>query len=165
MARADGRRGSGAISSTVSCCRKSRHRATPWPTATTVIDRRFYSPAAWARHANKRTDQYGGSVENRCRFVLEVVDALISVWGPRRTAIKICPADVHNASTTSFAEAQAVYGYLVPQLVARQLCYINVSRRGCNLGREGDHHILANPRPVGYELPDGWDPVREFGAL
>ncbi|KAI5299086.1 hypothetical protein KEM56_003536 [Ascosphaera pollenicola] len=116
-------------------------------------------------HANKRTDKYGGSVENRCRFALEVVDAIISVWGPRRTGIKICPADVHNASTVTYQEATDIYSYLIPRLVARKLCYINVSRRGCNLGKEGDHHIQANPRPKGYDLPEGYEPIKQFGHL
>ena len=37
---------------------------------------------------NQRTDQYGGSIENRARFALEVVDAVAAVWGPGRVAIR-----------------------------------------------------------------------------
>ncbi|KAK7031009.1 hypothetical protein VNI00_013799 [Paramarasmius palmivorus] len=41
--------------------------------------------------SNKRTDQYGGSVENRCRFALEVVDAVIAAIGAERTGLRISP--------------------------------------------------------------------------
>lgn len=41
--------------------------------------------------SNDRTDQYGGSVENRSRFTLEVVDAVVKAVGERKTAIRISP--------------------------------------------------------------------------
>ncbi len=41
--------------------------------------------------SNNRTDAYGGSVENRARFALEIVDAVAAVVGPERTAIRISP--------------------------------------------------------------------------
>lgn len=40
---------------------------------------------------NKRTDEYGGSVENRCRFALEVVEAVVRAVGATRTAIRFSP--------------------------------------------------------------------------
>ena len=40
--------------------------------------------------ANLRTDAYGGSVENRCRFVLEAIDAMVGVFGKGRVGIKVC---------------------------------------------------------------------------
>ena len=40
---------------------------------------------------NKRTDEYGGSIENRCRFALEVLDELIAVFGKDRTGIRLSP--------------------------------------------------------------------------
>ncbi|KAJ8077586.1 hypothetical protein AAF712_009067 [Marasmius tenuissimus] len=45
---------------------------------------------------NKRTDKWGGSVENRARFALEVVKAAIEVWGPNRVAIKLSPTGGYN---------------------------------------------------------------------
>lgn len=41
--------------------------------------------------ANKRTDHYGGSIENRCRFCLEVLDAMIEVYGNKRVGLRISP--------------------------------------------------------------------------
>ena len=46
--------------------------------------------------ANKRTDQWGGSVENRARFTIEAMKALIDVWGPARVGIKLNPAGGYN---------------------------------------------------------------------
>ena len=42
--------------------------------------------------SNQRSDQYGGSVENRCRFLLEVVETTIKVWGDNAVGIKLSPS-------------------------------------------------------------------------
>ena len=41
--------------------------------------------------SNQRTDEYGGRIENRCRFPLQVVDAVVKAIGPERTAIRLNP--------------------------------------------------------------------------
>lgn len=46
--------------------------------------------------ANHRTDEWGGSIENRARFGLEVADALIEIWGPGRVGVKISPTGGYN---------------------------------------------------------------------
>lgn len=116
-------------------------------------------------HANLRTDKYGGSVENRCRFVLEVLDAIIDVWGPRRVGIKICPSDDYNDSAVSFKELSATYDYLIKELMKRKLGYINLSRRGCAVAREQDEFFKSSPRPAGKELPPNYEPIQQFGHL
>ncbi|GKZ21727.1 hypothetical protein AbraIFM66951_003797 [Aspergillus brasiliensis] len=116
-------------------------------------------------HSNQRKDHYGGSVENRCRFPLEVLDAIINEWGPGAVGIKICPTDDYNDSMVSFRELSETYDYLICQLVSRDLGYINISRRGCDLGRSQDESWTPSPRPKGYELPEGYDPVKHFGPL
>ncbi|KAK1146952.1 hypothetical protein N8T08_002279 [Aspergillus melleus] len=116
-------------------------------------------------HSNLRTDIYGGSVENRCRFVLEVADAIIEIWGPRRIGIKICPSDDYNDSAVSFKELSETYDYLIRQLVGRKLSYINLSRRGCAIGRAQDDYFKSSPRPAGKELPPNYEPFYQFGHL
>ncbi|KAI2784240.1 FMN-linked oxidoreductase [Daldinia loculata] len=111
--------------------------------------------------ANNRTDAYGGSVENRCRFPLEVLDAIIDIWGPRQVGIKICPSDHLNDSIMSYAELTETYDYLIPQLVQRRLAFINISRRDCYSGQ--GHGIHS--RPEGFELPENWEPIQQFGRL
>jgi NADPH2 dehydrogenase len=58
---------------------------------------------------NDRTDEYGGSIENRIRFASEVVDAVVAAVGPERAAIRLSPWSVyqglsglHSASSSSF---------------------------------------------------------------
>jgi 2,4-dienoyl-CoA reductase-like NADH-dependent reductase (Old Yellow Enzyme family) len=46
--------------------------------------------------SNKRTDEWGGSAENRSRFGLEVLNEMVSVWGADRVAIKLSPAGGYN---------------------------------------------------------------------
>lgn len=46
--------------------------------------------------ANQRTDEWGGSVENRTRFGLEIIKVLVEIWGPARVGIKINPCGGYN---------------------------------------------------------------------
>lgn len=50
--------------------------------------------------SNQRTDEYGGSVANRCRFTLEVVESIVNAIGPERTAIRVSPGggEIHSAT-------------------------------------------------------------------
>ena len=72
---------------------------------------------------NQRTDSYGGSVENRCRLTLEVVDAAIAVLGKGRVGIRLSPAPVQGAKD---ADPQATFGYLVAELGRRGIAYVHV---------------------------------------
>ena len=63
--------------------------------------------------SNQRTDAYGGSVENRSRFLLEVVEALVSVWGGDRVAVRIGPGGRWNGMSDS--NPPALYNYLVAE--------------------------------------------------
>src|SRR5690606_31946969 len=59
---------------------------------------------------NQRTDQYGGSLENRARLMLEVTDAAISVWGAGRVGMHLAPrADSHDMGDSNRAET---FGYV-----------------------------------------------------
>ena len=51
---------------------------------------------------NKRTDDYGGSVENRTRFVREIIDEVVKVVGPERTAIRFSPWGTFQGPSYSF---------------------------------------------------------------
>ncbi|MEX6506555.1 alkene reductase [Jiella sp. M17.18] len=74
--------------------------------------------------ANKRTDEYGGSVENRMRFPLEVVDAVVKVWGPERVGIRISP--VSPANDLADSDPEAVFVPYVEELSKRGLAYLHV---------------------------------------
>jgi N-ethylmaleimide reductase len=85
---------------------------------------------------NKRTDQYGGSVENRLRFPLEVVKAVISVWGAKRVGIRISPATTMPGNAPLDSEVMGTYGKYVDALSALGLLYIHDIEGVTQLTRE-----------------------------
>jgi 2,4-dienoyl-CoA reductase-like NADH-dependent reductase (Old Yellow Enzyme family) len=71
---------------------------------------------------NCRTDQYGGSVENRARLMLEVTDAVISVWGSDRVGLHLAPrGDSHSMGDTAPAET---FGYVAREMGKRRIAFI-----------------------------------------
>jgi len=71
---------------------------------------------------NLRTDDYGGSIENRARLHLEVTDAAISVWGADRVGMHIAPrSDSHDMSDDNPAET---FGYLARELGRRHIAFL-----------------------------------------
>ncbi|MHC2464694.1 alkene reductase [Bradyrhizobium embrapense] len=73
---------------------------------------------------NKRTDAYGGSIENRARLMLEVSKAVVSEAGGDRTGIRISP--VTPANDVSDSNPQPLFDYIVDNLNALKLVYIHV---------------------------------------
>jgi N-ethylmaleimide reductase len=74
--------------------------------------------------SNKRTDAYGGTIENRARFPLEIVEAMISVWGGNRVAVRIGPAGTWNSMSDS--KPSALFGYVAEKLNRFGLAYLHV---------------------------------------
>jgi len=74
--------------------------------------------------SNKRTDAYGGSVENRARFLLEVVGALASVWGGNRVAVRIGPSGRWNSMSDS--NPTVLFDYVAEQLNQFGLAYLHI---------------------------------------
>lgn len=71
---------------------------------------------------NKRTDRYGGTVENRARLLLEVTDAAISVWGAGRVGMHLAPrADTHDMGDS---DLPATFGYVARELGKRKIAFI-----------------------------------------
>jgi N-ethylmaleimide reductase len=73
---------------------------------------------------NKRTDAYGGSIENRARLMLEVSKVVAAEAGPERTGIRISP--VTPANDISDSNPQPLYDYIVDQLSEMKLVYLHV---------------------------------------
>lgn len=69
---------------------------------------------------NRRTDSYGGSIENRARFMLEAVDAAISVWGADRVGLHLSP----NPDDDS--DPAATYGHVAREATARGIAFLFV---------------------------------------
>jgi len=73
--------------------------------------------------SNTRTDQYGGSIENRARLLLEVVDAVVSVWGAGRVGVHLAPrADSHSMGDSNLA---ATFGYIARALGERKIAFVS----------------------------------------
>lgn len=76
---------------------------------------------------NQRSDQYGGSLENRARLLLEVTDAVLSVWEPGRVGVHLSPrADLHDMGDSDRAET---FGYVARELGKRQIAFICARER------------------------------------
>ena len=90
-------------------------------------------------HTNKREDEYGGSIENRCRFVLETAEATVKAIGKDKTAIRLSPYGV-NGDMSLYNETQETYKYLAAELNKLGLVYIHVV----------DHSAMGAP-----EVPRG----------
>jgi len=71
---------------------------------------------------NHRTDVYGGSIENRARLMLEVTDAVISVWGADRVGMHLAPrGDAHDMGDSN---PLATFGYVARELGKRHIAFI-----------------------------------------
>lgn len=73
---------------------------------------------------NKRTDAYGGSVENRARLLLEVTEAVVGVWGADRVGVRLSPSSTFNSMTDS--DPKATFGYAVDALNRFGLAYLHL---------------------------------------
>ncbi len=73
---------------------------------------------------NHRTDAYGGSLENRARFLLEVTDAVVGVWGEGRVGVRLSPGGGFNDMSDS--QPQTTFNFMARQLSTRPLAYLHI---------------------------------------
>lgn len=74
--------------------------------------------------SNQRTDAYGGSVKNRARFLLEVLDAIISVYGAGRVGLHISPQDDEHGMGADPVAAFDNYTYLMEEVSKRKIAFV-----------------------------------------
>jgi N-ethylmaleimide reductase len=75
-------------------------------------------------HSNRRTDQYGGSIENRARLLLEVVETLAEVWGADRVGVRLAPSGTFNGMADS--NPRALFRYVAERLDNFGLAYLHL---------------------------------------
>ncbi len=92
--------------------------------------------------SNHRTDDYGGSIENRARFLLEVVRAVTSAVGGGRTGIRLAPVTTSNDAYDS--APQPLFEYVMAQLATLHLAYIHIIE-----GATGGPRVVPD-RPFDY---------------
>jgi N-ethylmaleimide reductase len=98
---------------------------------------------------NKRTDRYGGDIENRCRLLMEVVGAVSAAVGAERTGVRISPQNTQN--DIADGDPQTLFNYVAEQLSGKGLAYLHII--------EGDTSGLPVP-PFDYK-----NLKRLFGGL
>ena len=101
-----------------------------------------------APNANTRTDEYGGSIENRARFAIEVAKAIAAEIGADRTGIRLSPGG-NSGGLAEGPEAPALYHYLVAELNKLNLAYLHILHTGDenlvqDLRNEWKHPLLVN---------------------
>ncbi|CAE6467190.1 unnamed protein product [Rhizoctonia solani] len=91
---------------------------------------------------NKRTDEYGGSIQNRSRFVLEVADAVVEQIGAKRTGIRFSPWSL--AQGMGMKNPLPTYSYIISELVQRhpELAFIHMIEPGINSHENGTTQLL-----------------------
>ena len=84
-----------------------------------------YLPDQFLRDGtNRRTDAYGGSVENRARFLLDIVRSVIGVWGPDRVGVRLSPNGTYNDMTDS--DPLKTFGHVIGELDQLGIVYVHL---------------------------------------
>lgn len=116
--------------------------------------------------SNKRTDNYGGSLENRARLLLEVTQAVVAVAGADKVGIRISPVNPFNDMHDS--NPQLLFNYLAQALNAFNLAYIHVLEGGVHGGGVADPFDFSALRKLikgAYVANLGYDKVRGNAAI
>ncbi|WNJ92290.1 alkene reductase [Bosea sp. 685] len=127
-----------------------------------------------APNANERTDAYGGSLENRARFAIEVVQAIVAAIGPRKTAIRLSP----GLPTGGIAEGSVnddLYRYLAAEFERIGIAYLHVLHIGNEALladiRQAFGGVLIVNRPgrsreqVGTDVAAGFADMEALGTM
>ncbi|HUL94110.1 MAG TPA: alkene reductase [Burkholderiales bacterium] len=110
--------------------------------------------------SNRRADAYGGPVVNRARFLLEILDAVESVWDRGRIGVRLSPANPYNDIRDS--EPQRSFGEIARMLGGRRLAFLHVDESP----REGFDWAAFRRRYAGtYIANGGYDRERAAAAL
>jgi N-ethylmaleimide reductase len=113
-------------------------------------------------NSNQRTDRYGGAIENRARFVLEVANAAIAAIGKDRVGIRLSPFGVFN-DMPPYPEMEADYAYLAQKLGDAGLLYVHLvdhSSQGAPVVPESIKAAFRNTFKGALILSGGYDATR-----
>jgi N-ethylmaleimide reductase len=90
-------------------------------------------------HTNLRTDRYGGSIANRARFLIEIAEAVVEVWGSDRVGVRLSPYGVANGSGE--ADPMPLYSHVIRSLDPLHLAYLHfIEPRSSGAGRAEVNH-------------------------
>jgi len=127
-----------------------------------------------ASSANRRTDEFGGSIENRARFAIEVARAIAEEIGPDRTAIRLSPG-TSIWGIDEGADGPDLYRYLVAELDKLGLAYLHIMHLGndpllADTRRRWKGPLILNrPRRardlIGSDIVSGLAEMEAYGAM
>lgn len=116
-------------------------------------------------NVNKRTDEYGGSYENRARFLFEVLDAMIAEIGKERVSVRLSPGGEFNDIKET--DAAELYDYVITELNKRDLVYLHLG----TFDQNKNWHPVLRPAykgtyfaGVGFDKDSGEKLLEENGA-
>ena len=114
--------------------------------------------------SNQRTDEYGGTVENRMRLLNEVIDIVSEVWNSKCIGVRLTPENSFNSMSDS--APQSHFNYFITQLNKRDLAYIHLLE-GDMMGetRNVDYRSLRDAYDGIYMANNGYDKKRAMAAL
>lgn len=127
-----------------------------------------------APSANTRTDEYGGSPENRARFAIEVAQAIADEIGADRTGIRLSPG-MNMWGIDEGEESEALYHYLTQELNKLHLAWLHIMHMGNEtllkaLRQRWDTTLILNrpsrPREeIGQDIESGLAELESYGAM
>lgn len=97
---------------------------------------------------NHRTDRYGGSIENRARLLLEVVDRVVEVWGKDRVGVRLSPFGTFSDMGDS--DPRALFTYVLEQLSSRCIAYVHLVEP--RVGNAGADAAIDHDAPGSAEI-------------
>ncbi|KAI9355334.1 NADH:flavin oxidoreductase/NADH oxidase [Zopfochytrium polystomum] len=92
--------------------------------------------------SNLRTDRYGGSIENRARFLFEILDAVLQVLPPQMVALRLSPA--FDAQGTSDKDPVALFSYVIKRLNGYKLAYLQLTEPVWGNWQPGPPHAQSS---------------------
>ena len=93
-------------------------------------------------NSNIRTDNYGGSIINRARLLLEILDEVIKVWGSGRVGVRLSPYGTFNDMSDS--NPVELFSYVINQLSAKNIAYLHlIEPRSSTAGGSDDVNLSA----------------------
>jgi len=104
---------------------------------------------------NQRTDEYGGSIENRCRLPLEIIDILIEAFGAKRVGIKLSPVGRYQDMFDS--DPLTLYSYLLQELDKRGIGHIQLMEPGERDPAAGQYYV-----PGEQQMPEVCKVLRPY---
>lgn len=116
---------------------------------------------------NQRTDQYGGSIENRARLTLEVVQAVAEIWGADRVGLRLSPLSTAIGDTPLDSTPMQTHSYLAHRLGELGLAYLHVVEGQLHGGNDTESFDVGALREAfkgAYIANNGYDRQRALSA-